>query len=201
MEELLKEYKEVFGKYEIPETLKRLINFEEQYGEESYSESFYLCTDLDKTPDRGQYSLDNEYFERLMVFANADGSGAKYAFWVNEVGISLENAPIVFIGSDGTIKVVAKHIKELLKLLSFGPETMEGEFYKDLGDFEDPENAIEFREWMLSDLNVQPIKNLEVDDSEEVNNILEEASKKYRETFRKWMLSLTPQYASFEEYE
>jgi hypothetical protein len=122
MEELKKEYKKVFGKYEIPETLQKLIDLEEEYEGETYSECFYLCTDLDKTPDMGQYSLDEEYFERLLVFANADGTGAKYAFWVNEIGISLEEVPIIVIGSEGHIQVIAKNIKELIKLLSFGPE-------------------------------------------------------------------------------
>ncbi|MEN7550034.1 hypothetical protein AAG747_19075 [Rapidithrix thailandica] len=201
MEELTNKYKEVFGKYPIPETLKKLMDFEKQYGGETYSECFYLCVDLDKTPDMGQYSLDGEYFERLMVFANADGTGAKYAFWANEMGISLEEAPIIVIGSEGHIQVMAKNLKELLRLLSFGPETMDGEFYKDLDDFEDPENATEFREWMISELNVRPIEKLAIDDSEEVNTIVKEAVQTYGEPFKEWMMSLTPQYASFDEYD
>jgi hypothetical protein len=49
-------------------------------------------------------------------------------------------------------------------------------------------------------LNIQPVENLEVDDSEEVNNIVKEAVKEYGISFREWMMSLTPQYASFDEY-
>lgn len=201
MNEIRLEYKTVFGKYRIPETLNKLLDFEEQYGSETYSENFYLCTDLDKTPDRGQYSLDEEYFERLIIFANADGTGAKYAFWVNNVEKSLEESPIIVIGSEGHIQVVAKNIKELLQLLSFGPEGMDGSFYKDLDDFEEPENASEFREWMKSELNIQPIKDIDVEDSEEVNDIINQAVKEFGEPFREWMMSLNPQYASFDEYE
>lgn len=201
MNKIRLEYKTVFGKYQIPETLDKLIDFEEQYGGETYSESFYLCIDLDKTPDRGQYSLDEEYFERLIIFANADGTGAKYAFWVNNVDQSLEEAPIIVIGSEGHIQVVAKNSKELLQLLSFGPEGMDGSFYKDLDDFEEPENAHQYREWMKRELNLQPIENIEVEDSDEVNNLIDEAVKEFGEPFRKWMMSLNPQYASFDEYQ
>ena len=201
MNKIRLEYKAVFGKYQIPEALNKLIDFEEQYGSETYCESFYLCTDLDKTPDSGQYSLDEEYFERLIIFANADGTGAKYAFWVNNIEKSLEESPIIVIGSEGHIQVVAKNIKELLQLLSFGPEGMDGSFYKDLDDFEEPENASEFREWMKSELNIQPIKDIDVEDSEEVNDIINQAVKEFGDPFREWMMSLNPQYASFDEYE
>lgn len=201
MNEIRLEYKTVFGKYQIPETLNKLIDYEEHYGSEIYSESFYLCTDLDKTPDRGQYSLDEEYFERLIIFANADGTGARYAFWVNNVDKSLEEAPIIVIGSEGHIQVVAKNIKELLQILSFGPEGMDGSFYKDLDDFEEPENAHHYREWMKRELNLQPIKNIEVEESDEVNVLIDNAVKKFGEPFKKWMMSLKPQYASFDEYE
>ena len=145
--------------------------------------------------------MDEEYFERLIIFANADGTGAKYAFWVNNIEKSLEESPIIVIGSEGHIQVVAKNIKELLQLLSFGPEGMDGSFYKDLDDFEEPENASEFREWMKSELNIQPIKDIDVEDSEEVNDIINQAVKEFGDPFREWMMSLNPQYASFDEYE
>lgn len=42
MKKLIDKYKEVFGEYQIPETLKKLMHFEKQYGSETYSECFYL---------------------------------------------------------------------------------------------------------------------------------------------------------------
>ena len=111
MNKIRLEYKAVFGKYQIPEALNKLIDFEEQYGSETYCESFYLCTDLDKTPDRGQYSLDEEYFERLIIFANADGTGAKYAFWVNNIEKSLEESPIIVMAVKDIFRLLQKTLR------------------------------------------------------------------------------------------
>ncbi len=201
MKELKKTYKKNFGNYKIPKTLKKLMAFEEEYGAEEYSESFYLCSDSYKDPDMGQYSLDDEYFERLIEFANADGTGAKYCFWVNETGIELENAPIVVIGSEGHIQIIAKNLKELLQLLSFGPETMDGQFYRDNEWFEDMEHADTFRKWMNKKLDIKPIKDFMVADSEEVNKIVKNAVESYAEPFKNWMMSLKPQYSPFEDYD
>ena len=198
MNELKEKYKQNFGKYKVPETLEKLMIFEEEYGTESYSQSFFLCSDVYKDPDMGQYSLDEAYFERLIEFANADGTGARYCFWVSEKEIELENAPIVFIGSEGHIQIIAKNIKELLQLLSFGPEGMDGFFYRDEEDFEEEESFQEFREWMKNELNINPVEDYENEESEEVNQIIKEAVKMYAEPFKKWMLTLKPQYDSFE---
>lgn len=201
MKKIRKQYKEAFGSYQIPEALDKLVDFEEQYGAETYSEHFSLCTDLDKTPDMGQYSLDEEYFERLMVFAYADGDGGRYAFWAHEIGIPLEEAPIIVISSDGPVKVIAENIGQLIKLLSFGPAPIEGMFFRDADDFIEPENADTFRKWMTTTLNIQPIKNLQIAYNDEVNGIVDEAVKKYGNSFKEWMMTLNPQYESFDEYD
>lgn len=186
------EYKNNFGAYKIPETLQKLMAFEAEYGEESFSECFYLGSEVYKEPDMGQYSLDVDYFERLIEFATADGTGGTYCFWISEVNTELENAPIVFMGSEGHIQIIAKNIKELLQLLSFGPEIMDGEFYKELEDFEEPENTEEYRIWLKEELGITPIKNLE--GNKEVNTIIKKAIEEYEKPFKKWIKSLTPQY-------
>lgn len=196
MDELKEKYKQNFGKYKIPKTLEKLMLFEDEFGAESYSECFYLCSDVYREPDMGQYSLDDAYFERLIEFANADGTGSKYYFWVNEKDIELENAPIVVIGSEGHTQIIAKNIKELLQLLSFGPEIMDGTFYRDDEYFEDMENSEEFREWMKNELNVNPIKDYLEKESKEVNQIIKGALEAFAAPFKNWMTSLTPQYGS-----
>lgn len=203
MEKLKNEYKKAFGKYQIPETLQQLMDFESKIERAYYSEGFELRVDDSDKTARWHHSLDKEYFERLMVFAMADHSGSDYAFWVSEVGMSLEEAPIILIGSEGDLVVVAKNIKELLKLLSFGPEICTDKFYILIEDYEAPENAAIFRQWMVNKMNVQPIDQSKVaiskeDDeimvSEEVDNIMKAADKAYGEPFRAWMMTLTPQH-------
>lgn len=203
MKNLKTEYKKVFGKYEIPKTLLQLIDFESKNELGYYSEGFELRVDNSDRTASWHHSLDEEYFERLMVFAMADHSGSDYAFWVSEVGMSLEEAPIILIDSEGDLVVIAKNIKELLKLLSFGPAICTDRFYKFIEDYEAPEDAALFRQWMVNKMNIQPIDQTKLviskdDDrimvSAEVNNIMKAADKAYGEPFRTWMETLTPQH-------
>ena len=150
MANLKQQYQKNFGSYAIPETLEKLMVFDSKHELDSCADSFCLCTEIDKTPDLGQYSLDDEYFERLLIFANADGSGSKYCFWVNEPGIELENAPIVVIGSEGDFYITSKNLKELICQLSFGPEHSGGSWWREVDvvdeddEYEFPENSDEF---------------------------------------------------------
>jgi hypothetical protein len=199
-EKIILEYKRIFGKNHIPKALEKLIHFEQKH-KDNYSWGFELCTDLDKEPDQGQYSLDEAYFERLMIFARADGSGSHYAFWQDQPENSLENAPVIFIGSEGEIKIIASNIRELLVLLSFGPEISGGTFYKDLKEYEDPKAANTFREWVKKELDIQLIKNINVENSKEIEEIISNAKKVYKKQFTEWMNSLNPQYSKFSDYK
>lgn len=194
MHNLTQEFINAFGTNTLPDTLIALIAFEEQYGGSSYSQHFYLRTDTERTPGFGQYSLAEEYFNRVLVFANADGTGSQYAFWINQPGCALEEAPIILLGSEGHIQVMAENILALLQLLSFGSETMDGTFRKDLHKFKEPENAVIFRNWMKNKLNIDPIKISTVNTSKEVNDIIKRAIDKYDKSFKNWMQTLPPQY-------
>ncbi len=196
-QKLFTEYENAFGKNRIPETLKQLMAFDAVH-KYDYSSGFELCTDVNKEPDRGQYSLDEEYFQKLVIFAQADGTGSHYALWLDQPEITFNDAPVIFVGSEGDIKIIASNIRELLVLLSFGPEILNGDFYKDLDDYQDPVHANTFRAWMKQELNINPIKNLSVETSEEIETIIRIANEKYNQKFTAWMKSLKPQYEAFE---
>lgn len=196
-------YPTVFGEYEIPDTLKKLMQFSEKWDDDFFSEGFVLKAELIKRPDSGQWSLDDEYFERLLIFARADGTGSSYAFWVSERGISLENAPIILIGSEGDICIVAKNIKGLLKILTLDVEPVAFDdrcnFGRLLEVYEASAYAPQFKRWLLDAFNIQPVKTQidkhgEYEDSDEVNAIIKEANDLYQKPFETWMNSLNAQY-------
>ncbi len=197
LQKLFSEYENVFGNNKTPETLKKLMAFDTDH-QHDYNWGFELCTDVNKEPDRGQYSLDEEYFQKLVIFARADGTGSHYALWLDQTETSFENAPVIFLGSEGDIRIIASNIRELLVLLSFGPETLDGHFYKDLDEYDDPVHANAFRTWMKQELNIHPIQNLHVETSEEIEAITRIANEKYKQKFAGWMRSLKPQYEAFE---
>jgi hypothetical protein len=58
-----------------------------------------------------------------------DGSGGLAAFWIRDAGTALETQPVVFLGSEGELKVIARDLGDYLWLLAngVGPlETVDG---------------------------------------------------------------------------
>ncbi|MGW4463001.1 SMI1/KNR4 family protein [Micromonospora sp. NPDC004704] len=58
-----------------------------------------------------------------------DGSGGLVAFWTRTPGDAIENAPIVFLGAEGEVHVIARDLGDYLWLLAngVGPlETVDG---------------------------------------------------------------------------
>ncbi|MEV1154802.1 SMI1/KNR4 family protein [Micromonospora chokoriensis] len=58
-----------------------------------------------------------------------DGSGGLAAFWIRDAGAAVETQPVVFLGSEGELKVIARDLGDYLWLLAngVGPlETVDG---------------------------------------------------------------------------
>ena len=64
------------------------------------------------------YSEAPEFLRGVVEFAQADGSGSTYGFWVAE-GAPLDSATIVAFGSERGANVVASSLRELLALLTY----------------------------------------------------------------------------------
>ncbi len=192
MEELRKKYEELFAEYEIPQTLKKLMDFEEEYGEETYSQSFCLLVEKDFYENYFD-SEDEEdikkYEKFIKVFASADGTGGVYAFWLSEGKQDLEQAPIVGYGSEGDIRIVAKNLKELLHLLSFDVEIADGCAYKDDEYYEESPNRPAFIKWLKKEFDIDP-----VEDEDAIEIIVDEAQEMYQYDFMEW-------HKQFEEIE
>ncbi len=186
-----------------------LVKFNEQYGGETYAQSFCIVEDeedyFETWLDEVSEEKAKEYSDALEIFASADGTGAHYAFWFTDGNTDKNKAPIIYYGSEGDIIVVAENIKDLIKMLSFGTECMDGSFchyiddeasyYKGFLDF--MPNHLIFREWMKNTLNIEPVNldGLINDDegySEEVEKLQKKAEKKIKKAFDKWQYQFYP---------
>jgi len=215
----LENFKKKFAPHTLPNTLVELIKFVDQYKGESFADSFYLNDDIEE--DFFESWLDNgetdakkrkEYAEHMLVFANADGTGSSYAMWIEENNTNLEEAPIIFYGSEGEIEIVAQNLKELIKILSWGTEAIGFYHYADNDDNDEDydyykqfleyrPNFLKFRKWMKETLAIEPV-NIdklianEADESDEVKKVVKDAKKKYQKSFDKWQYQF---YKSEEE--
>jgi len=211
----LENFKKKFSPYELPQTLVELIKFSDKYEEESFVESFYLNDDIEEDffetwLDNGETDAEKrkEYAEHMLVFACADGTGGAYAMWIQEGNTDLEEAPIIFYGSEGEIEIVAQNLKELIKILSWGAEAIsfchyfdEDDYYKEFLEYQP--NFLAFRKWMQESLNIKPVNIDELiageeEASQKVEELVEEGQKKYKKAFDKWQYQF---YKSEKELE
>jgi len=191
-----------------------LVKFDEEYGAETYAESFWIVNEEDDFFENW-LALDDtekmkEYSQSVKVFASADGTGAHYAFWFTDGNTDKNKAPIICYGSEGEITLVAENIKDLIKMLSYGCECMDGVFYHgfDKEDYEGYDNFLEyfinylpnfltFREFMKENLGIEPVsienlKNSKEGECEEIVQLYKKAQKKYKKAFDEWQYQYLP---------
>jgi predicted DNA-binding WGR domain protein len=207
--DILNEYSSVFGQYQIPTTLKLLAEFEDKYGRETFGTSFYLRTEnnaFDTYFDKKDKKRIQEYTNQMLPFAVADGTGGIVALWVREGNDDLENAPIIYYGSEGGISVVAQNLKEYIQILSFGAECMDGSFYHSIDEYDDDSdfkdfksefihynpNFLSFRKWMKETLNITPVEDWDEEDNDIVEGLVKNAIKKLTKSFDKWQYQFYP---------
>lgn len=175
----LEDFKKNFNE-PITNEFKLFFEINDELGFENYSQGFGLYED-DKS-GISSWSEDSDFLDKLMPFAQANGSGSMYALWNNGSGNSLSDLPVVVFGDEGGYHIVAKNILEFMQLLTFDTEISvdheEVYFYKD-EDYEESENLQEYINWLKENFNLNPI--------EETESILENAQEKYKADFDKWV--------------
>lgn len=183
-----------------------LVKFDKEYCCE-YAESFWTVEEDDFFEGwlhEISYEKTKKFNQNVKVFANADGTGSRYAFWFTDGNKNKNEAPIICYGSEGDITLVVENIKDLIKMLSYGCESLYGSFYhgfyKDI--YKDYDNFLEyfisylphfltFREWMKENLDIEPVsienlKNSKNGECKEIVELHEKAQKKYKDSFTKW---------------
>jgi hypothetical protein len=175
----LQEFSQNFGGKPVPDALAQLLEFQNETGFEYYAEGFGLQYD-DKSGLRYGWSEAPAFLDKLMPFAQANGSGSFYALWQHDDSTDLANLPVVVFGDEGGEFVVAENIAGLLQLLTLDSEPM---IYEDVSFYKDPEDdpseyAADYRNWLKERFKLDPV--------EEGDDIIVPAQEKYQAAFDKW---------------
>lgn len=175
----LQEFSRNFGENPIPQALAQLFEFQDQTGFEYYAEGFGLQYD-DKSGLRYGWSPEPAFLDKLMPFAQANGSGSFYALWQFDDKLDLSELPVVVFGDEGGEYVVAENIKGLLQLLTIDAEPIISSrisFYRDPED-DSSDYAADYRNWLKEFFDLEPV--------EEAETILVPAQQKYQAAFNEW---------------
>lgn len=173
-------FPKTFAPHAPPDELLQLFAFqEENEGFECFAEGFGLNFD-----DKGlikTWSKDKGFLGKLLPFAQANGSGSCYALWDNG-SASTSEMPVIVFGDEGGCHVVAGNVRELLQILTYGPEPMvdhdEVIFYK-ADDFEAPELSDDYKEWLKVTFGLPHIAN--------PKKLISAAQKNFGKPFVTWM--------------
>src|SRR5690606_18943343 len=177
----IEKFKENLKLEVIPTELEKLIYFQSYISDfESYSEGFGLLID-DKSGLK-TWSEEITFLERLLPFAQANGSGSFYAFWNDGTSNPLNKMPIVVFGDEGGVHIAAENILQLLHLLTFDTEISvsfeDVYFYKDEDYYEESEDLQTYLKWLKENFDLEQIK--------ETSGIIKSAQEKHKENFDKW---------------
>jgi hypothetical protein len=139
------EFCQNFREKVVPPMLLTLLDFQESVGD-WYSGRFQLT---DNGPETAVASFDgDETAASDFILFGRSSDGSSYGFWAYD-GRSLDNAPIVFLGSEGTgWSVLANSLEDFLSLLAVGEEEM-GFSAPFLTEPESPSaGLVAFRDWL-----------------------------------------------------
>ncbi|MEW2069369.1 hypothetical protein [Streptomyces sp. NPDC007346] len=132
---------------------------------------------------------------RIRPFAQANGSGSTYAIWLRDDRADLATLPVLFLGDDGGVHVVARDLPELLRVVAAGWSPMCGwdglDYYDERGDDDGwdpcPANPA-FRTWLR--------ERLGLDAAEDPNEIVRAAGAELWDPFAAWVGPLIPDVVS-----
>ncbi|WP_324793805.1 hypothetical protein SJX93_12210 [Streptomyces cyaneofuscatus] len=91
--------------------LERLREFDGGV-DDFYASGFEL---LPSGEDDGGYP---QLSDRIRPFAQANGSGSTYAIWLRDDRADLATLPVLFLGDEGGVHVVARDLPELLRVVA-----------------------------------------------------------------------------------
>lgn len=139
---------------DIPEELVKLLEYQNEV-QDYYSGSFYLG--VEPFPNTTTFDGDAEAASKFVEFGRGP-DGSSYAFWLYD-DLSLEKAPIVFMGSEGEHwGVLANSIPEFFSLLALGEFELgfSASWDEWSGPESDQENLENFRSWLKHEFGIEP---------------------------------------------
>lgn len=124
-----------FNNYELTKEFSTIVDFEFQYGKETYSQTFALSVSIEDKNFISSLSSKKEFGNKFMPFAKVKSMGSIFALWINDENKKLNQLPVVVFGYKGEIKIVCENILELLHLLTHDEDLLvnnaETKFYID----------------------------------------------------------------------
>ncbi|MFD8548409.1 hypothetical protein [Streptomyces sp. NPDC059649] len=154
----------------IPE-LNLLKEFADRIGPGQYSEGFELH-EYGKEVGLHTWSEHPEFLERFIPFAHATHSGSHYALWRCDDRTDLAALPIVLVGDEGDLYVVARSLPELFQLLAIDSEFLDPDEVEEHSD-----GHQEFLVWLDRNFGLGPPEDLDA---------LWAEQKECDEQFRTW---------------
>ncbi len=146
-----------FPNQKLPLELEKLFAFDRR-SNRYYSDGFELCN---YEPDElSNWSDKKEFLEKLVPFAQANGSGSIYALWLFQDGLDPSMAPVVVFGDEGGMHVVTESLRALLHLLTFDAEPMidwDGVTFYKSEDHEPSKRAAEYAAWLKAEFGLSPV--------------------------------------------
>lgn len=179
----LAELTKVFGDRKIPIILTELLNFDNTISKDSwFSAGFEFRVDEENYMLK-TYSEEDEFLNSLIQFAQADGTGSTYAFWIKGLNEDLDIAPIVAFGSEGGYHIVSENISSLLKILTYDAEPMIDwdsiHYYRNDDDYEPSRYIDAYRSWLEKNYQIGTVSN--------ADEIVQNAQNRYQEEFKEWI--------------
>lgn len=139
----------------IPE-LNLLKEFDDRIGPVYYSDGFEL---REYGADAGlhTWSEDPDFLSPFIPFAQANGSGSNYALWRCDDRTDLATLPVVFVGDEGDLYVIARNLRELFQLLAIDREPFDDFGFLGSGEVaEHSDGHHEFLTWLLQNFGLEP---------------------------------------------
>jgi hypothetical protein len=172
-----------FPRSTVPPELQKLLTFDAE-SSGYYAECFELTVD-----DKGglrSWSKNPDFLDHLFPFAQATGGGSFYALWANDPSKRVSEMPVVVFGDEGGIHVVAKNLRELLRLLTFDVEPMidmkKVTYYRG-EDHEGSESAEAYRDWLKTEFGLEP--------TDDADALVAGAQAEHQSAFQAWMKKAT----------
>lgn len=150
-----------------------------------FADTFYLLDYGDTSGLEAGNTTDPEALDRLIPFAQANGSGSEYALWRFDDRTDLATLPVVVFGDEGGEFVVTRSLRELFQLLCYDREIsvwddevefLDGEF--DDEPYERSPRHEEYVAWLAEQFALTPV--------EDPNAVIEAAQEEFAELFEAW---------------
>ncbi|MEV4115747.1 hypothetical protein [Nonomuraea sp. NPDC049695] len=128
---------------------------------------------------------DPELIERLLPFADADYQGSLFALWRFDDQSDLAAVPIVLLGHEGGIHLIARDLREFFRFLGSldCPIACDWQyvFYEEDEEAEEPAAREEYLAWLDEQFGLFP--------ADDPDDVIEAAKAEFQERFDAWMFT------------